>query len=100
MRKQIMSFLLVAFLGSITTYAAGPIIKNMGESKYCVQVGNVSMTIDAAAGAKILSYKYNDSEIISQSPMRDCLLYTSDAADDPPCVALCGRRILKQTNLL
>ena len=71
MRKQIMSFLLVAFLGSITTYAAGPIIKNMGESKYCVQVGNVSMTIDAAAGAKILSYKYNDSEIISQSPMRE-----------------------------
>ena len=26
-----------------------------------------------------------------------CLLYTSDAADDLPCVALGGRRILKKT---
>lgn len=71
MRKQFMSFLLLAFLGSITSYAAEPIIKNLGESKYCIQVGNVSMTIDASAGAKILSCKYNDSEIISQSPMRE-----------------------------
>ncbi len=71
MRKQITLFLLAAFLGSVTTYAADPVITKMGESKYCVQVGNVSMTIDAAAGAKILSYKYKDSEIISQSPMRE-----------------------------
>ena len=25
----------------------------------------------------------------------DCLLYTSDAADDTPCVDLGGRRIIK-----
>src|SRR5574344_2259479 len=71
MRKSFTSFLLVALLGTITSNAAEPVIKNMGESKYSVQVGNVSMTIDAAAGAKILSYKYNDSEIISQSPVRE-----------------------------
>lgn len=71
MRKSFTSFLLVALLGTITSNAAEPVIKNMGESKYSVQVGNVSMIIDAAAGAKILSYKYNDSEIISQSPMRE-----------------------------
>ena len=27
--------------------------------------------------------------------MKDCLLYTSDAADDLPCVDLGGRRIIK-----
>ena len=26
----------------------------------------------------------------------DCLLYTSDAADDTPCVDLGGRRIIKK----
>ena len=28
---------------------------------------------------------------------RNCLLYTSDAADDTPCVDLGGRRIIKKT---
>ena len=28
-----------------------------------------------------------------------CLLYTSDAADDPLCVDLCGRRIIKKKTL-
>eukprot|EP00831_Metopus_contortus_P063666 TRINITY_DN56284_c0_g1_i1.p2 TRINITY_DN56284_c0_g1~~TRINITY_DN56284_c0_g1_i1.p2 ORF type:complete len:113 (-),score=43.43 TRINITY_DN56284_c0_g1_i1:18-356(-) len=30
------------------------------------------------------------------SKIYDCLLYTSDAADDTPCVALGGRRMLKK----
>jgi hypothetical protein len=71
MKRILTSFLFAAALGNLTMQAAEPVIKNMGESKYCIQVGDVSMTIDAAAGAKILSYKYNDSEIISQSPMRE-----------------------------
>eukprot|EP00831_Metopus_contortus_P033911 TRINITY_DN27117_c0_g1_i1.p3 TRINITY_DN27117_c0_g1~~TRINITY_DN27117_c0_g1_i1.p3 ORF type:complete len:100 (+),score=5.47 TRINITY_DN27117_c0_g1_i1:265-564(+) len=29
-------------------------------------------------------------------PMYSCLLYTSDAADDTPCVDLGGRRIIKK----
>ncbi|VTU62519.1 proline iminopeptidase [Lactobacillus rhamnosus GG] [Lacticaseibacillus rhamnosus] len=28
--------------------------------------------------------------------IKDCLLYTSDAADDTPCVDLGGRRIIKK----
>ena len=31
--------------------------------------------------------------------IRDCLLYTSDAADDLLCVDLGGRRIIKKTNI-
>ncbi|WP_460413949.1 hypothetical protein, partial [Staphylococcus aureus] len=34
--------------------------------------------------------------IISYLP---CLLYTSDAADDTPCVDLGGRRIIKKINI-
>ena len=30
----------------------------------------------------------------------DCLLYTSDAADDLPCVDLGGRRIIKKKKLI
>ena len=29
-----------------------------------------------------------------------CLLYTSDAADDPLCVELGGRRIIKKKNII
>mgnify|MGYP007068909974 CR=1 FL=1 len=32
-------------------------------------------------------------------PPRDCLLYTSDAADDLLCVDLGGRRIIKKKNI-
>ena len=30
--------------------------------------------------------------------LESCLLYTSDAADDTPCVDLGGRRIIKKKN--
>eukprot|EP00831_Metopus_contortus_P007872 TRINITY_DN13021_c0_g1_i6.p1 TRINITY_DN13021_c0_g1~~TRINITY_DN13021_c0_g1_i6.p1 ORF type:complete len:163 (+),score=30.45 TRINITY_DN13021_c0_g1_i6:185-673(+) len=42
----------------------------------------------------ILTY-LNYSGVIP-SPCRICLLYTSDAADDTPCVDLGGRRIIKK----
>ncbi len=32
------------------------------------------------------------------TPPSGCLLYTSDAADDPPCVDLGVRRIIKKKN--
>lgn len=50
-----------------TTMAANPVIKNLGEEKYNIEVGDISMTINAAGGGKILSYKYKDVEVISQS---------------------------------
>ncbi|MBO4499722.1 MAG: hypothetical protein J5732_05660 [Bacteroidaceae bacterium] len=36
---------------------------------YTITVGEVSMTIDAGRGAKIMSYKYNDTEMLSQRTM-------------------------------
>ena len=59
--------LLVAFVSMTTAFAANPLIKNLGDSKYCIEMGNLSMTIHAAGGGKILSFKYQDTEVISQS---------------------------------
>jgi len=71
MKKQWISLLLASVFGSIFIQAAEPVIMNMGESKYRIEIGNLSMTIDAAGGAKIRSFKYKDAEVISQSPMRE-----------------------------
>ena len=50
-----------------TASAANPIIRNLGESKYSIEVGDLFMTINAGGGGKILSFKYKDVEVISQS---------------------------------
>ena len=42
-----------------------------------------------------LSYAYFQ-HFISIVTLNDCLLYTSDAADDMQCVDLGGRRIIKK----
>ena len=36
---------------------------------------------------------------LPSKPIKDCLLYTSDAADDLLCVDLGGRRIIKQQTI-
>ena len=63
MKKQWISLLLVSVLGSIPMQAAEPVIKSIGESKYVIETGNLSMTIDA--------FKFKDAEVISQLPMRE-----------------------------
>lgn len=37
------------------------------DGKYCLVAGNVTMTVDANGGGKILSLKYKDAEVINQS---------------------------------
>ena len=65
--KQILTSLLMAiamiFMGTTTAKAD---VANEETGQYVLKCGNVSMTIDAAKGGKILSYKYGDQEIISQ----------------------------------
>ena len=43
--------------------------------------------------AKVESDGYIVSAAMGAVPLKSCLLYTSDAADDLPCVDLGGRRI-------
>ena len=61
MKRFFISFLMVLTIG-ITSVSA----QNDSEGKYTLKNGNVTMTIDATKGAKILSFKYGDQEIISQ----------------------------------
>ncbi|MBR5654953.1 MAG: hypothetical protein IKX22_12855 [Prevotella sp.] len=69
--KKIIVFLLMT--ASVFTLSAQVTSTSPGESdgKHVLNMGDVSMTIDANQGGKILSYKYKDQEIISQSPRRE-----------------------------
>ena len=63
--KQILTSLLMAiamiFMGTTTAKAD---VANEETGQYVLKCGNVSMTIDASKGGKILSYKYGDQEVI------------------------------------
>ena len=60
--KQLLTSLLMAL--AIGTAAAEAQTDN--EGKYTLKNGDLTMTIDAAKGAKILSFKYGEQEAISQ----------------------------------
>jgi len=53
-------------MGFIGSTAADADVPNEQTGQYVLKCGNISMTIDAAKGGKILSYKYGDQEVISQ----------------------------------
>ncbi|MBO4674007.1 MAG: hypothetical protein J5616_06635 [Bacteroidaceae bacterium] len=71
MKKKIVFVALFVALNLGCTYAQENFYQRQGESLYTLTMGDVSMTIDAAAGGKILSYKCGEAEVISQSPMRE-----------------------------
>src|SRR5450756_2519233 len=68
--------------------------KHSGFHVFC---GNRISPSDDTAMENLARYIIRAS--FSQERMKylDCLLYTSDAADDLPCLDLGGRRIIKQT---
>ena len=67
MMKKLFMLCVLACAGCLTALAAKPVVKDMGESKYCIEVGDLSMIVNGGAGGKILSLKYKDAEVISQS---------------------------------
>lgn len=67
MKKIILSLITAVSLGGISVTAQT--ITNSEDGKYCISAGNVSMTVDASKGGKIVSYKYNDTEVLSQTRM-------------------------------
>ena len=50
---------------SVIAFTASAVADDV-EGQYQLKSGNLSMTVDASKGGKILSLKYNDSEVISQ----------------------------------
>ena len=64
MKRLLTLLFMVAAIGSTSASAATQQDDQTG--KYDLKNGHLSMTIDAAKGGKILSFKYDDREIISQ----------------------------------
>ena len=65
MKKLILLLLVAAFVGG-NTLSAQTITKNE-DGKYSLSVGHVTLTVDAQKGGKIVSYRYDDKEILSQT---------------------------------
>lgn len=67
MKKTIIQLLTLtlAIVYSQKATADVPVIKNNGDAKYSILIGDLTMTIDSKGG-KILSFKYKDAESISQ----------------------------------
>ena len=65
MKKLFTSILMVALTGCMTAKQAA-IITEAGDGKYTIQSDKVSMTV-STDGGKILSFKYGDAEVISQT---------------------------------
>ena len=68
MRKALLSVGAIALgmMHTLTIWAGTPLIKSEADGKYSILVNDLTMTIDSKGG-KILSFKYKDAEIISQS---------------------------------
>lgn len=65
MKKTILSLLAALTLGSFMLPAqnvTGPV-----EGKYTITNGDVTLTVDASKGGKVVSYKYQDKEVLSQT---------------------------------
>lgn len=65
MKKLVLSLILAISLGNVTLSAQT--ITNSGDGKYTLKVGKVTMVVDASKGGKVISYKYEDKEILSQT---------------------------------
>lgn len=63
--KNILLSLAAITLGGMMLSAQN--ISNPEDGKYTITNGDVTMTIDASRGGKIVSYKYQDQEVLSQS---------------------------------
>lgn len=64
MKHTILTLLAAISLGSALSAQT---ITDNGEGRYSLSTGDVTMTVDASRGGKIVSYKYNDTEILSQT---------------------------------
>ena len=59
--------LAVAALTGATALSAQTVQK-LDDEKYALSVQDLSMTVDAAHGGKILSFKLGEQEILAQNP--------------------------------
>ena len=66
MKRPFFLTLATALILSALSASAQP-FRALEDAKYIITSGDVTMTVDAAHGGKILSFKYKDEEVISQT---------------------------------
>ncbi len=65
MKRYLLPLLAALFLGSVVASAQS--IEPVGESEYCIISGDMCLRLNASTGGKILSFKYKDKEVLSQT---------------------------------
>ena len=63
--KRILLSLAAIFIGSLMLSAQT--FSNPEEGRYTISTGEVTMTVDASRGGKIVSFRYQDKEVLSQT---------------------------------
>lgn len=67
MKKIFLTLTAAILMGSMALSAQT--INTLENGRYCISVGDVTLTVDAARGGKVVSYKYQDQEILSTTRM-------------------------------
>lgn len=67
MKKLFLTLIAAVTMGSFALSAQT--IKTLENGKYSISVGDVTLTVDAARGGKVVSYMYQDKEILSTTRM-------------------------------
>ena len=67
MKKLFLTLIAAVTMGSFALSAQT--IKTLENGKYIISVGDVTLTVDAARGGKVVSYMYQDKEILSTTRM-------------------------------
>ena len=64
MKRFLLPLVAALTLGSVA--ASAQAVQALEDSKYSIAVGDVTLTVDAAHGGKVLSYKLGDKEVLNQ----------------------------------
>lgn len=67
MKKIFLTLTAAILMGSMALSAQT--INTLENGRYSISVGDVTLTVDAARGGKVVSYKYQDQEILSTTRM-------------------------------
>jgi hypothetical protein len=67
MKKIFLTLTAAILMGSMSLSAQT--INTLENGRYSISVGDVTLTVDAARGGKVVSYKYQDQEILSTTRM-------------------------------
>lgn len=65
MKRILLPLLAILSLGCLA--ASAQTVQTLEDSKYSLSAGDVTMTIDAARGGKIVSFRLQDKEVLSQT---------------------------------